>query len=72
MNFSEEYHLKITNFSFFGRELRIVNEGFCVKDFVNLEKTHFIQRTNCKSIISPTIKKMDNVFENVKKFGCLY
>ena len=48
------------------RELSIVNEWFCVNKFsLNLEKTHFILFTNCKSVKIPVIKINDNVIERV-------
>ena len=57
------------------RELNIVNEWFCVnKLFLNLEKTHFILFTNCKSVKNPVIKINDKIIERVKatKFVGIY
>ena len=57
------------------RELNIVNEWFCVNKLsLNLEKTHFILFTNCKSVKNPVIKINDNVIERVKvtKFLGIY
>ena len=49
------------------RELNIFNEWVCVyKLFLNLEKTHFILFTNCKSLKNPVIKINDNVIERLK------
>ena len=48
-------------------ELSIVNEWSCVNILsFNLEKTHFILFTNCKSVKNPVIRINDNFFERVK------
>ena len=49
------------------RELSIVNEWFCINKLsLNVEKTHLILYTNCKSVKDPVIKINDNVIERVK------
>ena len=49
------------------REINIVNEWFCVNKLsLNLEKTHFILSTNCKSVKNRVIKINYNVIKRVK------
>ena len=46
------------------RELNIVNEWFCVNKLsLNLEKTHFVLSTNCKSVKNQKIVKDVQCYE---------
>ena len=62
-------------FKSISRELSIVNEWYCANKLsLNVEKTHLILFTNCKSVKNPMIKINDNVTDRVKdtKFLGIY